>query len=297
MNDVTTNEPKEGPPVIIAGQTAVITAGAHGIGRSVADGLVRRGMNIVIADLDGPAAERAAAELRAAGGACIGLACDVRDEADLDRVRVAAINEYGQTDLLMNHAGMSVNGPVEQIPIANWEQLLDLNVLGMVRGLRVFLPDMLSRSAGHVVFTTSSLALLSGHPHASAAVPYITSKAAVIGLAQSVERYLAPHGIGVTLFAPDYTATAFPLSVRRFVTDNSHAAPVSASVPYPAQTPEQAADVLLSALENGAFLASATEGADRLLLRQAQGLLDPSALTPSYFTMTGAGTGAGATRE
>jgi NAD(P)-dependent dehydrogenase (short-subunit alcohol dehydrogenase family) len=142
----------------------------------------------------------------------------------------------------MNHAGMSVNGPVEQVALADWGQLLGLNVLGMVRGLRVFLPDMLSRGAGHVVFTTSSLAPLAGHPHAAAAVPYITSKAAVVGLAQSVERYLAPHGIGVTLFAPDYTATAFPGSVRRVGAGGSGAEPVSAPVPYPAQPPEHAAD-------------------------------------------------------
>ncbi|MFJ1998926.1 SDR family NAD(P)-dependent oxidoreductase [Streptomyces asiaticus] len=91
---------------------------------------------------------------------------------------------------------MSVNGPVEQVALADWGQLLGLNVLGMVRGLRGFLPDTLSRGAGHVVFTTSSLALFAGHPHAAAAV---------VRLAQSVERSLAPHGIGVTLFAPDYT--------------------------------------------------------------------------------------------
>ncbi|EXU64155.1 MULTISPECIES: hypothetical protein [Streptomyces] len=114
---------------------------------------------------------------------------------------------------------------------------------------------------------------------------------AVVGLAQSVERYLAPHGIGVTLFAPDYIATAFPGSVRRVGAGGSGAEPVSASVPYPAQTPEHAADVLLAALDRGAFLASATEGADRLLLLQAQGGLDPSTLAPSYFAMTGAAAG------
>ncbi|MEE4598952.1 SDR family NAD(P)-dependent oxidoreductase [Streptomyces sp. DSM 41524] len=75
--------------MIIPGQTAVITAGAHGIGRSVADLLARRGMNVVIADIDGAAAPRAAAEPRAAGGAAVGLACDVRDEADLEQVRLA----------------------------------------------------------------------------------------------------------------------------------------------------------------------------------------------------------------
>lgn len=243
-------------------------------------------MNVVIADLDQQAAQGTAAGIRSAGGASIGLACDVRSEGDLDAVRRAALAEYGQVDLLMNHVGMSVSGPVEQVAISEWEQILDLNVLGMVRGLRVFLPDMLAARAGHVVFTTSSLALLAGHPRASKAVLYITSKAAVIGLAQSAERYLAPHGIGVTLFAPDYTDTAFPRSVRDVSPEEAHAVPVADTVPYPAQTPAQAAAVLIAALEDGAFLASATPGAGELLVKQAQAGLDPSALAPLYFAMT-----------
>lgn len=265
--------------MIVAGRTAVVTAGANGIGRCVSAGLAARGMHVVIADVDGEAAHRAAAEIRTAGGSCVGSTCDVRDEAALHAVRELARREFGAVHLLMNHAGASLNGPVDAIPIADWEWLLDLNVLGMIRGLRTFLPEMLAAGAGQLVFTTSSLALLSGHPHSRSAVPYITSKAAIIGLAQSVHEYVAPHGIGVTLFAPDYTDTSFPRTARRVGT------PVSAGrdIPYPPQTPQQAADVLFAALEAGDFLASATPGFADLLASQAAARLDPTALTPRYF--------------
>lgn len=265
--------------MLVAGRTAVVTAGGNGIGRSVCAALAGRGVNVVIADLDGIAAERAAGELRAAGGSGIGVACDVRDESALEAVRDAAEREFGPVDLLVNHAGGAVHGPVDQVPVSDWAWLLDLNVVSMVRGLRVFLPPMMAAGSGHVVFTTSSLALLSGHPHAGDVVPYVTSKGAVIALAQSVHMYLAPRGIGVTLFAPDYTDTGFPLSARRVGVPAAQGAP---KIPYPPQTPDQAAQVLVAALEEKRFLASATPGVARLLALQASAVLDPSELTPRY---------------
>lgn len=266
--------------MIVPGQTAVITGGGGGIGLSVAEALGARGLNIVIADVAEQAAHEAAAGLRGSGIRSLGVACDVRDELALDAVRQAALGEFGSVDILMNNVGVPLLGRVEQIPVSDWEWLLDLNVLGMVRALRVFLPDMLAAGAGHIVFTTSVLAVLSGHPMAGNAVPYITSKGAVLALAQSLEMYLRPHGIGVTVLAPDHTDTNFQRS-GRLVGDLELSPDAN---PYPAQTPAQAAAALIDALDSGAFLASPAPGCAEMLSLQAANKLAPSAMTPHYYS-------------
>lgn len=265
--------------MIVSGQTAVITGGAGGIGLSVARALGSRGLNIVIADVAEQAAQKAAAGLRDSGIRSLGVACDVRSEKALDEVRLAALGEFGSVDILMNNVGVPLLGRVEEIPVSDWQWLLDLNVLGMVRGVRVFLPDMLAAGGGHMIFTTSSLALLSGHPVAGLSLPYITSKGAVLALAQSLEVYLRPHGIGVTLFAPEHTDTNFVHSGR--LVGDLELTP--GDIPYPPQTPEQAAQALIDALDAGAFLASATPRYAEMLALQAASRLEPSAMTPHYY--------------
>lgn len=260
-------------------QVAVVTAGGNGIGRAICVALAGRGMKVVVADVDTSAAEETAAAVRSSGGLAMGIYCDVTDEKTLENVRAEALAEFGSVDLLVSHAGGSIHGQVEEVSISDWQWLLDLNVLSMARALRVFLPDMIAAGSGHVVFTTSSLALIPGHPHAGAVIPYIASKGAVTSLAQSAYMYLAPRGVGVTLFAPDYTDTGFPLAARRV--GLSSATPGS-QIPYPPQTPEQAAGVLIAALDSGDFLASATPGFDELLRVAAAAGLDPSAVTPMY---------------
>jgi NAD(P)-dependent dehydrogenase (short-subunit alcohol dehydrogenase family) len=265
-------------------KTAVVTAGANGIGRCVCEELAQRGMTVVIADIDENAAIRAAAEIRTKGYSAVGVKCDVRFMEDVNLLRELTIAEFGAPSLLMNHAGISVRGQLEMVPLESWRDLLEVNVLGMVRILDVFLPDLKQLGSGHVVFTTSSLALISGHPQTRNSVPYVTTKAAVVGLAQSVAMYLEEYGIRVTLFAPDYTDTSFPKTGGL-----AFGAPMGVNestivdVPYPAQTPEHAANVLISALEDDAFLASATVGISELLQLQAISLMDPTAITPAYY--------------
>ncbi|MFB7089200.1 SDR family NAD(P)-dependent oxidoreductase [Streptomyces sp. NPDC056296] len=262
------------------GKTAFITAGAGGIGRCVANRLSLRGANIVIADMDAAAAAAAAADLPSA----IGVGCDVRDDEQVAHARDAALERFGDVHLVMSHAGITVPGPLGDLPESEWTRILDLNVVGMVRVLRAFLPHLTARGSGHVVLTSSSLALLSGHPLSPMAAPYIASKAAVIALAQTAATALAPHNIQVTLFAPDYTDTAFN---RRPAGAAAPANPPAALMPYAKQTPEQAADALMSGLDEGRFLASATPDHERLLRLQAEALLDPAAMTTAYASTAG----------
>ncbi|GGF15638.1 SDR family oxidoreductase [Subtercola lobariae] len=251
-------------------KTAFITAGASGMGKRFAEQVVERGGNVVIADVDMAAANRLASEL---GG--LAVECNVRSTEQVDAARDAALERFGNVDIVMSHAGITKASPIVNLTDDDWTVMFDLNVIGMARVLRAFIPHLTERGSGHVIMTTSSLALIPGHPLGPLTAHYIASKAAVIGLAQVTALALAPHDIGVTLFSPDLTKTNFgtpPPGVER----------PKGVMALERQTPEQAVDVLLDALDNGRFLASATPDYERLLAKQAAVLLDPLAFADEY---------------
>jgi len=274
---------QKGPTVVdFEGKTVVITAGANGMGRCIATRMSERGANIVVADIDVDAATTLAGQLASA----VAVGCDVRSNEQIEHTRQVALDRFGSVDIVMSHAGIGIAVPVHETTDADWLRLLDLNVVGMARGVRAFVPQMLEQGSGHLILTSSSLALLGGHPISGLAGPYIASKAAVIGLAQALATALVPQGVGVTLFAPDATSTGFKPTLMGSAA--SPAAPSDSSSPaekaptYSRQTPEHAADVLMQSLDEGRFLASATPDYERLLRVQADVLLDPAALAAEY---------------
>ena len=259
----------------LAGKTLFVTAGASGMGRSFAEHVARAGGSVVIADSDIEGAEALARSLPSA----IAVSCDVGDTAQVERARDVALDRFGAVDIVMSHAGITGPGSLATLTDEAWSRILNINVMGMVRVLRAFVPHLSERRSGHVVLTTSSLALIGGHPLSARTAAYVTSKAAVIGLAQSAAVALAPFGVGVTLFAPDVTDTGF-------AKPPAGAPPLdpalAALIPPVKQTPEEAVAVLIEALEQGRFLASATPDHSRLLARQAEALLDPLAMANEY---------------
>lgn len=262
----------------LQGKTVVITAGASAMARCIARLMSERGANLVIADVDVAAAEALAAELPSA----MAVECDVRSSADVERARDLTLDRFGAADVVMCHAGISAAGLAYDISEDDWTRLFDINVVGMARVVRAFLPQMLARESGHLIFTSSSLALLSGHPISILAAPYIASKAAVIGLAQAIATGHKSQGINVTLFAPDATDTGWAPQPAGEREADAVRSIVSAMPRYARDTPEHAAQVLLDALDAGTFLAAATPDHERLLRLQADALLDPFALSSAY---------------
>lgn len=264
------------------GKTVVITAGANGMGSCAAHRMSERGANLVVADIDIDAAATLASQLPSA----VAVACDVRVNEQIEHARQVALDRFGAVDIVMSHAGIGIAAPLQETPDTDWMRVLDLNVVGMGRVVRAFVPHMLERGSGHLILTSSSLALLGGHPISGLAGAYIASKAAVIGLAQALATALTPQGVGVTLFAPDATATGFAPTRIGSAARPSEAIGSSTVNPnepaYSRQTPEHAADVLMQTLDAGRFLASTTPDYERLLRVQAEAQLDPAALAPEY---------------
>jgi NAD(P)-dependent dehydrogenase (short-subunit alcohol dehydrogenase family) len=243
-------------------RVAVITGGANGIGRASALAFAREGADVVLADRNDAALAEAAAQVEATGRRALAVRCDVTSDDDMGRLADGTLSTFGRADLIMLNAGIPIGGRWEHIPIGEWERLLNINVLGVVRGLNAFLPHLLERGSGHVVITSSGIGL---DVRDGMTGPYATSKYALVGLARSLVLYLRPKGIGVTLLAPRLTDTAFPRSAVRWGASGprTRGDPGISASPFllpdlsEADMPEQVAELLLSAVRDDRFFASA----------------------------------------
>ncbi len=204
---------------------AVVSGGASGIGRGIVLALVRAGASVVIADVNDARARSVFEEIEALGGRGAAIHWDVASEADVQSVTGRVLGDWGRVDVLVNNAGVQLYGPVERTPVADWQWILDVNLLGAVRLLRAFVPGMLERGRGHVVTTASMQGFVATHPFN---VPYVSTKAALIGMSEGLALRLRPHGVGVSVFC----AGPVPSNIRetRRVAGMPADAPVGASL-------------------------------------------------------------------
>jgi NAD(P)-dependent dehydrogenase (short-subunit alcohol dehydrogenase family) len=195
-----------------AGKVAVVTGGASGIGRAIALELARRGASVAIADINETRLEATVAEVLGLGVDALGVRGDVTSDEAVDLFRDATINRFAHVDVLCNNAGVAVLGPPERVAMADWEWILQVNVLGLVRGVRAFVPAMVARGSGHVV-NTASVAGTWAYTWDSS--PYITSKFAAYGFSEALARTLRPQGIGVTVLCPGLVTTNLAETARQ----------------------------------------------------------------------------------
>ena len=190
----------------LQGRNAVVTGAASGIGLAIARRCARQGMHVLLTDLDGDAAERAAAELRVGGADVRSTPLDVTDPDGVEAVAAMADATLGPVNLLVNNAGIVRSGRSWELPLDDWHRVVDVNLWGVVHGIRAFVPRMLAGGEpGHVVITGS---MASVEPRAGIG-PYVASKHALLGLADVLRAELQNEGaaIGVTLVMPGRVAT------------------------------------------------------------------------------------------
>lgn len=191
-------------------KVAVVTGGASGIGRATALALAREGADLVLADVNDAAMEEARKEIAALGRKAVAVHTDVSKLDDVRKLFDRSLSEMGQVDILMNNAGVHMVGPVEKIPIADWEWIIGINLWSVIYGAKAFLPHMLERGSGHIVNTASMAGLVGIEP----SIPYTTTKFAVVGLSEGLAIYLRPKGIGVSVLCPGFVATNIPQNER-----------------------------------------------------------------------------------
>jgi NAD(P)-dependent dehydrogenase (short-subunit alcohol dehydrogenase family) len=187
-----------------AGKVAVVTGGASGIGRAMGERFARDGMSVVLADVEAPALDATVAELRAAGLDVTGVVTDVSEYGSVEALRDAALAAHGAVHLLCNNAGVGAGaeGQMWDHTLKDWRWALDVNVWGVIHGIKAFVPAMVaSGDEGHVVNTSSGnggIAPLPGTPI------YALTKSAVVTLSESLYAQLDAVGarVGASVLFP-----------------------------------------------------------------------------------------------
>lgn len=185
------------------GKVAIVTGAGSGIGEAIALELGASGATVISADLTNDSAKATADRIIAAGGKAVAVAGDVADTAEVERL-VAAAEELGGLDLLVNNAGISgASSPVGEYPVDNWQRVIDVNMSAVFYGMRFGIPAMLKKGGGAIVNIASILGSV-GFGNASA---YVAAKHAVVGMTKSAAMEYGPKGIRVNSVGPAFIET------------------------------------------------------------------------------------------
>lgn len=184
------------------GKVAIVTGGAMGIGYAICETLAARGAAIVIADLSG--SQAAAEKLQQAGYRAVGVKADVSSEQDTESMVAAAVEAFGQVDILVNNAAIYSSlqlKPFEQLTVADWKKMLDVNVIGQFLCSRAVLPAFRKQGGGRIINISSGVAF-KGNP---GMLHYVASKGAIVSMTRTLATELGEHNVLVNSVAPGFT--------------------------------------------------------------------------------------------
>lgn len=194
-----------------AGKTAFVTGGASGIGFALGRAFAEAGMNVMLADIEADALAGAVKSLHHFGPAVRSVSCDVADPLSVERAAKASYEAFGNVHVVCNNAGVAAGGGIDNISLDNWRWVLDVNLMGVLHGIRTFLPHIRAHGeGGHIVNTASMAGMQSGLGFS----PYAASKFAVVAMSEGLAMRLRPLGIGVSVLCPGFVRTRIDESGR-----------------------------------------------------------------------------------
>ncbi|MET7842574.1 SDR family NAD(P)-dependent oxidoreductase [Streptomyces sp. NPDC005356] len=268
-------------------EVAVVTGAASGLGFGLVSSLVARGLSVVIADIDGDALVSAEKRLRAEGADVLAVRTDVTKSESVLELSAHTLDRFGRVDVVCLNAGVSLRGRAWELSVADWRWVYDVNVFGVVHGIQAFVPALLEAGAGHVLITASNSATTT----LPSLAPYVSSKHAVVAVAESLQHDLREVGSGVNV------SVVLPGAIRSGMADAVRHRPAdygSVSVPVPedltrasraylarfgADPRAMADDVLQRALDERRFCIF-TDPADAAMLVDHAGALSDGGLPP-----------------
>lgn len=268
----------------LEGKVAVVTGAGSGIGEGIARAAAGAGMNVVVADIDENKALAVAADLGAQAMACT---VDVSNLESVEALRDAALEHFGAVHLLCNNAGVWIGALMQDADIKDWQYLINVNLYGVIHGVKAFLPLLMEQGEGHIVNTASMGGLISGPPEGL----YTTTKFAVVGLSEALLLEVADKGVGVSVLCPGLVNTNLisqSFAVRPEALDSGidhqQPAPDVAAGISPLSVGEQVLDAVR---ENGFYVITHDDYRDIIAMRHDGILAALDAHTERYGSTSG----------
>jgi NAD(P)-dependent dehydrogenase (short-subunit alcohol dehydrogenase family) len=206
----------------LKGKVAVVTGAASGIGRALAERFAAEGMKLVLADVEEGPLGQVRDALAKAGAEAITVRTDVSRPEQVDELARRAFEAFGTAHVVCNNAGVGGGGFMWQVPVADWAWILGVNLMGVVHGVRAFVPRMIEQGEGHVVNTASIAGLLSGPGMG----PYCATKHAVVAMSECLH-----HELSVTTGGKVKVSVLCPAWVKTRIAESGRNRPASAPPP------------------------------------------------------------------
>ncbi|XSC47322.1 SDR family NAD(P)-dependent oxidoreductase [Bradyrhizobium sp. RDT10] len=195
----------------LAGKTAFVTGGASGIGLALGRAFAQGGMKVMLADIEMDTLQAAVKSLQEVSPDIRGTICDVADAESVERAAQASFDAFGRVHVVCNNAGVAAGGGIDHISLDNWRWVIDVNLMGVLHGIKSFLPHIRAHDeGGHIVNTASMAGMQTGLGFS----PYGATKFAVVSMSEGLAMQLKPHGIGVSVLCPSFVRTRIGESGR-----------------------------------------------------------------------------------
>jgi NAD(P)-dependent dehydrogenase (short-subunit alcohol dehydrogenase family) len=190
----------------MAGKVAIVTGGGSGLGEAIGKALARRGVKVVLSDINLAGAERVAAEITSGNGTATAVQHDTARPEDSERVTAHAVAIYGALHYAVNNAGIGgASAPVGEADLADWDRVIDINLNGVLYGMRYQIPAMLKAGAGGSAIV--NMASIHGAVAAVGNAAYTAAKHGVVGLTKNAAAEYGPRGLRINCVGPAYIDT------------------------------------------------------------------------------------------
>jgi NADP-dependent 3-hydroxy acid dehydrogenase YdfG len=193
----------------IKDKVVVITGASSGLGAATARLLSAEGATVVLGARRVEHLKSLADELTAKSGKALVVATDVTDHGQVKKLVDAAVEKFGRIDVMINNAGLMQQSPLERLKINEWDNMIDVNIKGMLYGIAAALPHMQRQKSGHVINVSS----VAGHKVTPLGVVYCVTKHAVRALSEGLRAEVKPYNIRTTIISPGAVATELPNAI------------------------------------------------------------------------------------
>jgi len=191
----------------LSGRVSIVTGGGDGLGRMIATGLAEGGSDIIVCSRKLDKCEETAHELEKLGRNALAIKCDISSDEDIDRVVDETIKKFHKIDILVNNSGRTWGGSPEDIQTEDWQKVIDLNITGTFRFTQRVGRVMIQQKRGNIINVSSYTGIRGINPEILNAIPYSTSKGALIIFTKDLAAKWAEYNIRVNCIAPGWFST------------------------------------------------------------------------------------------